>query len=88
MAKIEWSDIAIADLAKIDKLIAQRIVRKVTWFGNNFENITPDPLSKDMKGLFKFRVGDWRVVYTLEDDRITIQFVGHRSEIYKRLKRS
>ena len=87
MAKIEWSDIAIADLAKIDRAIAQRIVRKVTWFGNNFGNITPDPLSKEMKGLFKFRVGDWRVLYTLEGDRITIQFVGHRSEVYKRIKR-
>jgi len=88
LAKIEWADSAIADLARIDRTIAERIVRKVTWLGSNFENIPPEPLSKDMKGLFKLRIGDWRAIYTLEDDRITIQFVGHRSDIYKRLQRS
>ncbi|GAI81124.1 unnamed protein product, partial [marine sediment metagenome] len=43
-------------------------------------------LSNEIKGLLKFRVGDWRVLYTLEDDTIVIQFVGHRSKIYKRIK--
>ena len=53
----------------------------------NFENITPEPLIKELKGLFKFRIGDWRIVYSLEeDDTIVIQYIGHRSQIYKRIK--
>ncbi len=31
----------------------------------------------------KLRLGDWRVVYTIESELILIQAVGHRREIYK-----
>ena len=87
MVKIEWTETALKDLSSIDAPIAKRIVKKLSWFSNNFSNIIPEPLTKEMKGLFKFRIGDWRVVYTIEDDRIVIQFVGHRSQIYKQIKR-
>jgi len=86
LAKLEWTRTVLSDLERLDTLIARRIIKKVTWYVNNFLNMTPEPLSKKMKGLFKFRVGDWRVIYTLEDDTIVIQFVGHRSKIYKRIK--
>jgi hypothetical protein len=35
-----------------------------------------------MAGLFKLRVGDWRVVYEIWKDVIVIKAVGHRREIY------
>jgi len=87
LAKIAWTQSALTDLEKLDPLIARRIVNKITWLVKNYENITPEPLVKELKGLFKFRVGDWRIVYSLEeDDTIVIQFIGHRSQIYKRIK--
>ncbi len=86
MAKLEWTQNALTDLKKLDNLVIRRIVKKISWFADNFENIIPESLSNEIKGLLKFRVGDWRVLYTLEDDTIVIQFVGHRSKIYKRIK--
>lgn len=83
MAKIEWTERAIEDLEKLDTLVARRILRKVTWFANNFERVTLEPLAGDLKGTFKLRAGDWRVVFTIEDETIVIQFIGHRREIYK-----
>jgi mRNA interferase RelE/StbE len=53
------------------------------WFSENFERLVPDPLSDEFKGAYKLRVGDWRVVYTVERKTVVIQFVGHRKEIYK-----
>lgn len=50
---------------------------------NNFERVTLEPLAGDLKGTFKLRVGDWRVVFTVEDGTVVIQFIGHRREIYK-----
>ena len=50
----------------------------------NFDSITPESLSGDFKGAFKLRIGDWRVVYTIENDLVLIQAVGHRSEMYKK----
>lgn len=83
MAKIEWTERAIEDLEKLDTLVARRILRKVTWFANNFERVTLEPLAGDLKGTFKLRVGDWRVVFKVEDGTVVIQFVGHRREIYE-----
>ncbi len=84
MLKVDWTDDAIEDLQKLDKPIAKRILTKISWFSQHFNNITPEPLSGKMAGTFKVRVGDWRIVYTIEKDVIVIQAVGHRREIYSR----
>ena len=84
MPNVEWGKEALDDLQKIDKPIVKRILNKITWLSQHFDNIIPEPLSGDMAGTFKLRVGDWRVVYTFEKDVIVIQAVGHRREIYSR----
>ena len=83
MVKIEWTEGAIKDLEKLDKPIAQRILRRLAWLSKNFQGIVPEPLSGEFKGTFKLRIGEWRVVYTVEGDTIVIQFIGHRRGIYK-----
>jgi len=65
LAKVEWTERAIQDLEKLDLLVARRILRKVAWFAKNFKRGTVEPLSGDLKGTYKLRVGDWRVVYTV-----------------------
>jgi mRNA interferase RelE/StbE len=39
-----------------------------------------------MDGLFRIRVGDYRVIYLVRDDRLLVLVVaiGHRREIYRR----
>ncbi|HXX80212.1 MAG TPA: type II toxin-antitoxin system RelE/ParE family toxin [Thermodesulfovibrionales bacterium] len=83
MSKVEWEKEALDDLQKIDKPIVKRILNKISWLSRHFNNITPETLSGDMSGLFKLRVGDWRVVYAVEKDIIVIEAVGHRREIYR-----
>ncbi len=82
MAKVEWTDRAVKDLEKLDRPIARRVLRRITWLSKNLNNTVPEPLSGMFKGSFKLRIGDWRAVYTLEGDTIVIRFIGHRSEIY------
>ena len=83
MHKIEWTEDAIKDLQKLDKFLAQRILKKVTWFSQHFDDVIPEPLSGDLLGTYKFRIGDWRVVYTIEKDIIVVHALGHRREIYR-----
>jgi len=73
LLKVEWAEDAIKDLQRLDKPVAKRIVSKISWFSHHFNNIIP----------FKFRIGDWRVIYTVEKEVIVIQAIGHRREIYK-----
>ena len=74
------------DLAKLDKLIRQRILEKIEWLGSNFDDILPQTLSSNLSQFYKLRVGDWRVVYAVTANLKTISIVaiGHRKNIYKR----
>jgi mRNA interferase RelE/StbE len=81
--QIEWNREALEDLEKLDPLISRRILKRLTWFIQNFDRVIPEPLSGEWKGLYKFRVGDWRVIYTIRGDIIHILLVGHRREIYR-----
>jgi mRNA interferase RelE/StbE len=83
LADIEWTEGALSDLERLDKPIARRILRRLAWFSKNLQSVVPEPLATQLKGTFKLRVGDWRVVYTLEGNTIIIQFIGHRSNIYR-----
>jgi mRNA interferase RelE/StbE len=83
LVQIEWTDGALKDLEKLDKPVARRILRRITLLSKNFQSIVPEPLTGEWKGTFKLRIGDWRAVYTVEGNTIVIQFIGHRSEIYK-----
>jgi len=42
----------------------------------------------DLSGLQKYRIGDWRVLFWVDDSKkeITLYSVKHRKEIYKKLK--
>ena len=35
------------------------------------------------KGLFKLRVGDWRLIYRIVSAEIVFVTLGHRSDVYK-----
>jgi len=83
LARVEWTERAVEDLEKLDEAVRQRILRRITWFCENFERVIPEPLTGGFEGAFRLRIGDWRAVYTVESQTILIQFIGHRREIYK-----
>lgn len=41
------------------------------------------PLRGNRKGQYRIRTGDFRVVFTVEDDIVTIEKVGHRKDVYE-----
>jgi mRNA interferase RelE/StbE len=79
---------ASRELKRINPPIAQRIVDRIRWLAENFEQITPEPLKGNLAGFFKLREGDYRILYeALRKERlIVVHYIGHRSEIYKRRK--
>lgn len=42
------------------------------------------PLKRNLQGLMKLRVGDYRIIYEIENEKVTIMVVkiGHRKEVY------
>lgn len=83
--KVEFLDFATESLKKIDAGMQRRILKKIRWLCENFESITPVPLSANLNGLFKLRVGDYRVLYSFDDEIkiISVERVGHRRDVYQ-----
>ncbi len=83
--QVKFTPKAAEDISRLDKIIAQRILTKIRWLSENFDNLTPEALTGDWKGLFKLRVGSYRVVYTVnqKDQLIIVHLIGHRRDIYK-----
>lgn len=82
---VEYEPEAIADLENLTEVVRDRIVHKINWLAENFDQITPQSLTADLTGFYKLRVGNYRVIYEFsrEDNVITIDQIGHRSEIYR-----
>jgi mRNA interferase RelE/StbE len=85
MYQIRILDGAARELARLDKQVGQRIVRRIRWLAENLDDVKPTALTGDLAGLFKLRVGNYRVIYEiLHGERvIVIHLVGHRREIYR-----
>lgn len=85
MPPVVFTSQAEENLAKLDKQIAQRILKKIRWLAENLETLTPEPLTGQFQDVYKLRVGDYRVLYTLEDEQklIVILLIKHRREVYK-----
>lgn len=84
--RIEYAPAAIAHLDRITQADRKRIIHKIDLLA---ENPTPSG-SKSLKGFSGFhriRIGDYRVVYAIRRNVITVTIaaVGHRSDIYKRI---
>jgi mRNA interferase RelE/StbE len=73
------------DLKSLDKSIRQRVLHKIQWLLEHVEEMRHEPLTARWAGMYRLRVGDYRVVYGIDRGQRTIivYAVGHRREIYK-----
>jgi mRNA interferase RelE/StbE len=80
-----WHANVAKDLRGLDKGIRQHILSRIEWLADHTEEIRHEPLTDQWAGMYRLRVGDYRVIYELrqEQRRIIIYAVGHRRETYK-----
>lgn len=87
MCKVEISKKALKNLKQIDKSIARMLL---AWIEKHLEG-TENPrihgkgLSHDKKGIWRYRVGNYRILANIKDDILVILLIdfGHRKDIYK-----
>ncbi|HUY82275.1 MAG TPA: type II toxin-antitoxin system RelE/ParE family toxin [Acidobacteriaceae bacterium] len=85
--KIEFDDRARRELRKLAPEIQQQILRylrKRIVEGGDPRSFGK-PLRQDLAGLWRYRVGDYRLICRLEDERVVVFVlqVGHRRDIYE-----
>ncbi len=75
---------SLEELALLDKQIAKRILYKIGTYLVKSPKTLGKPLKGEFAGFFKYRIGDWRIIYYLDEESntITITKIGHRKEVY------
>lgn len=86
--KIYFRQSVLKDLAKIPKRELQRIIKRI-------EKLADDPRPRGCEKIsgqdrFRIRQGSYRIVYSIQDDELTIWVVkiGHRRDIYRKFERN
>ena len=83
--RIEYTETARKQLKKLDKAMQKRILDYMDEVA-----LLENPRSKgkalveNMRGLWRYRVGNYRVICEIQDSRIIISVlkIGHRKNIY------
>ena len=84
--RVRWKKSAQKELRKLHKDLILKILEFV-------ENLSDDPYPDGCRKLrgsqhtYRFRIGDYRIVYDVQSDILTIEIIriGHRKDIYRRL---
>ena len=87
--RIEFESAAQRELSRLDPQIAKRVL--VFLRGRVAQLDDPRSIGEALKGsrlgeFWKYRVGDYRIIASIEDDalRILVVRVGNRREVYRK----
>ena len=71
------------DLPKLDNPTKTRIRKAIETGRTTAPEEYGEPLRRTLKGYWKLRVGDYRAVFRVEGNEITVLGIRHRRDIYK-----
>ena len=75
VVKNDLPSIPEANKGQIFRAISERLTVAPVSLGK--------PLTGEFKGLYRLRVGDWRVIYEVEQGSVTIHAIKLRRDAYK-----
>ena len=85
--RVEFHRAAVSDLRKLGPNGERRVLRylRERIASSNDPRRFGHALTGDRKGLWRYRVGDYRIVASIEDDRfvVLVVTVGHRRQVYR-----
>jgi mRNA interferase RelE/StbE len=81
--RLVYTQRAVRDIDRLDTGVKKRIGATLLRFKDNplqsAERLTDPEL-----GGYRFRIGDYRVIFDIEGSDIVVLRAGHRKEIYKK----
>lgn len=75
---------AIQDLRKLTVDLRWRIIEKLEWYcAQQHPEVFAKKLTEPEIGDYRFRIGDYRAIFSINDNRVEVLRIGHRKEIYR-----
>jgi mRNA interferase RelE/StbE len=85
--RVEFDRAAARELRKLGTEAERRVLTylRTRIAGSDDPRRLGQPLTGDRQGFWRYRVGDYRIVASIEDDRLVVLVVtvGHRREVYR-----
>lgn len=72
-------------IRRLDTPISHRILLRLKWLSINFDSIQPQGLTGKLRAMYKLRVGDYRILYSVNHAKglLIVHRVGHRRDVYE-----
>lgn len=85
MYRVLFSVRAQAEIKGLERETAQRVNKKLHWLTENLEVTKLRALAGPLKGLYRLRVCDYRVVFAVDRNNKVIEVyrIQHRSKVYR-----
>lgn len=71
------------NLSKVDQIILAKKIRSLS----DIKQVISEEKLKGYKGIYRVRIGNFRIVYRRGLEEIFIILIGHRKEVYDNLRR-
>ena len=76
---------AAKEISKLPDHIKKRLKAKLEWFIDQDNPLEfAQPLTKPADAQYRFRVGNFRLLFDVEDNKIVVLHIQHRREVYRR----
>lgn len=84
MYKVVYLDSIEEDLKKLDKPVIKKIISRVETYLAQDPKGLGKPLKGDFQGYWRYRWGDYRVIYRIAEEEILVIVlrISHRKEVY------
>lgn len=85
--EIIFANYAKKELQKLEKSTIKKILQNIKKIASKDLGLLNIKKLKSKHSLYRLRVGDYRIIYSLQHEEIIIYIVsiGHRRDIYKKL---
>lgn len=81
--RLVYTQRAERDIKNLESKIKDRIGKTLLRYSEEPSSFA-EKLSDSILGEYRFRIGDYRVIFDIQGKEIVVLRVGHRREIYKR----
>ena len=82
--ELVYSSTAFRQLARLEKEIQQRILRKLDFYLSQEQPLKfADRLTNAKIGQWRYRIGEYRVIFDVRTDTLFVLAIGHRKDIYR-----
>ncbi len=82
MYKVLLTKRSLKDLESIDRYMQNRIAVKLKEYSKDPQKYGKKLINHKI-GTYRFKIGDYRVIFDIDNNNLVILRIGHRKSIYK-----